>query len=421
MRKRSLFVILIVAAFLGGAIGTAVVSRSVEASIFSDFLNLFRGGSGTGTPTEIPATTGDVPLYKPVIDYENAVVAAVEGSAPSVVSIVISKDVPIIERCPYDPFGDLPSDFEQYFDGFGGFTQPCQTGTKRQEVGGGSGFIVSEDGLIVTNKHVVSDADADYTVFLNDGKKYDAKVIARDSYQDVALIRITAPNLKPVVLGDSDSVKLGQTAIAIGNALGEFRNTVSVGVISGLARTITASGAQLGTETLQGVIQTDAAINPGNSGGPLLNLKGEVIGINTAVASGAENIGFTIPINQAKRAIESVKKTGSIQTPYLGVRFTMVTEEIAKAQKLSVTAGALVRGTADGPGVLPNSPAAKAGIQAEDIITRVGDDVLSETLTLSAAIQKHSVGDTVSVTVQRGEQTLTLDVTLEERPAASQQ
>jgi len=386
--------------------------------LWGDFVNLFRAGTPIATSSAPAAPKPEVPLYKPALDYEEAVVAAVDKAEPSVVSIVISKDLPVVEQCPYNPFGDLPPEFQQFFGGdFGGFTQPCQKGTKRQEVGGGTGFFVSSDGLIVTNKHVAVDAEADYTVLTNDGKKYDAKVLARDPMNDLALIKIEGAGFKAAALGNSDSVKLGQTAIAIGNALGEFRNTVSVGVISGLARTVTASGGNFGTETIQGVIQTDAAINPGNSGGPLLNLRGEVIAINTAMASGAQSIGFAIPINQVKRAIDSVKKTGSIKTPYIGVRYLSVNEDVKAKQKLPVGYGALVRGTADGSGVIPDSPAAKAGVQAEDIILEIGGVKIDTEHSLGSLVQRYNVGDTVALKIRRGEQELTLQVTLGERPA----
>ncbi|MDO8469672.1 MAG: trypsin-like peptidase domain-containing protein [bacterium] len=408
---------------LVGVVG-ALVSGRAGANFFGDVGQFLANSFTTSVPGSPPSPAtpqAGVELYKPAENYESAVVAAVDTAAPSVVSIVITKDLPVIEQCPYDPFGDIPPEFRDFFGGgFGGnFTQPCQKGTKTQEVGGGSGFIVSADGLIVTNKHVVADTKAAYTVLTNDGKKFDATVVARDSAQDLAVLKIGTSGLKPVALGDSDTVKLGQTAIAIGNSLGEFRNTVSVGVISGLARTITASGASIGSETLQGVIQTDAAINPGNSGGPLLNLRGEVIGINTAVASGAQNVGFAIPINQAKRAIASVKQSGRIITPYLGVRYMNITEELAKKQKLTVVAGALVRGTEDGPGVLPGSPAARGGVQAEDIITEVGGKKITPDQPLGSLIQRYNVGDTLTLTVRRGGQTITLSVTLSERPAGT--
>ncbi|MFH1193275.1 MAG: trypsin-like peptidase domain-containing protein [Candidatus Jorgensenbacteria bacterium] len=393
-------------------------AQTAHASLWDDFVNLFRTGTTSTTSSATVVPKPEVPLYKPALDYEEAVVAAVDKAAPSVVSIVISKDLPVIEQCPGNPFGDLPPEFQQFFGGdFGGFTQQCQKGTKKQEVGGGTGFFVSSDGLIATNKHVVADTKADYTVLTNDGKKHDAKVLARDPVNDLALIKIDGSGFKAAVLGNSDSVKLGQTAIAIGNALGEFRNTVSVGVISGLARTVTASGGDFGTETIQGVMQTDAAINPGNSGGPLLNLKGEVIAINTAMASGAQSIGFAIPINQAKRAIRSVKETGSIKTPYLGVRYLLINEDVKTKQKLPVDYGALVRGTEDGPAVIPDSPAAKAGFQAEDIILEIGGVKIDADHSLSSLIQRYNVGDTVNVKIRRGEKELTLPVTMGERPA----
>ena len=378
-------------------------------------------------PDVVPAPANGVPiaptqpveLYKPALDYEKAVIAAVKKASPSVVAITVSKNVPILEDCPVDPFSGLSPDVRRFFGDDWNFTIPgrCERGTRLQEVGGGSGFIVSADGLVVTNKHVVFDKDASYTVFTNDGKKYDAKVLALDPANDLAIVKISGSDFPVVVLGDSDALELGQTAIAIGNALAEFRNTVSVGVISGLSRTVTASGADFGEETIRGVVQTDAAVNPGNSGGPLLNLRGEVVGINTAIVSGAENIGFAIPINQAKRAIASVKATGEIQTPYLGVRYVMLTPDIAKKQKTSVESGALLRGTEDGPAVEPDSPAAKAGLLAEDIITKLNGREVNEEHPLAVAIGEHNVGDTVTLVVLRNGQTLTLAATLGKRPA----
>src|SRR4030042_4966369 len=236
---------------------------------------------------ELPQKTNEKE-YVPQTSQEQLIIKAVEDVSPAVVSIVITKDVPIIEQYYYNPF----QQFEQLFCGDFQFEIPQyqQQGTEKQEVGGGSGFIVSADGMILTNKHVVLDTEAEYTVFTNDGKKYPAKVLARDPVQDLAIIKIdqektinneggfALKSFPTVKLGDSDEIKIGQTVIAIGNALGEFRNTVSVGVVSGLSRSITASGGGL-SETLEDVIQTDPAINKGNSGGPLLNLRGEVLGI----------------------------------------------------------------------------------------------------------------------------------------------
>ncbi len=406
-------------------VGIAASLRASEAGFFGDAWNFIKDSfSGTSTEMLLKGKTNEgkqeesapVPLYKPAYDYEAAVVNAVDVASKSVVSIVISKDLPVVERCPTNPFGNLPPEFQDFFGNGIQFYGECEKGTKKQEIGGGSGFVVSSDGLVVTNKHVVVDKDAEYTVFTNDGKKYDAKVLAQDPVNDLALLKISASNMPVATIGDSDSIKLGQTAIAIGNALGEFRNTVSVGVISGLARSITAGSVTGFAEKIEGVIQTDAAINQGNSGGPLLNLKGEVIGINTAIASGAQNIGFAIPINQARRAIESVKKTGTIQSTYLGVRYIPITEALAKKQNLPLSYGALVRGTEEGPAVIPGSPAEKAGIQAEDIITKVNGESLEGGKVLASVLQKYGVGEKVTLSIHRGEKDISLDVVLGERP-----
>lgn len=401
---------------LGGAlvIGALILSFSLsaQASIFDDFLNFFRPETSSSTVSLAPEKN----LYRPALDYEAAVMAAVEKASPSVVSIVITKDLPVLENCYYSPFGDIPEEFQDFFRQDFQFSRPCDNGrTAKQEVGGGSGFVVSEDGLILTNKHVVYDSKAEYTVLTNDGEKYPAEVLARDPVQDLAILKIKTTGLTAAILGDSDSLKLGQTAIAIGNSLGEFRNTVSVGVISGLSRTITASGRGIGSETIQGVVQTDAAINEGNSGGPLLNLKGEVVGINTAVVSGAQNIGFAIPVNQAKRDIESVKKTGEIKVAYLGVRYLIITPEIAEREKLTVDYGALVRGDKDGPGVLKDSPAEKAGLLAEDVILEVNGEKITAENPLGLVVQKYNVGDAISLKIKRGQEIKELKVTLTDR------
>ena len=421
--SKKIFVIVAAVAVIGAGAGIFNPSPA-RANLLQDLWRKFSSPflshqNVSSSPKAAPVSgtsPAPVPLYRPVIDYENAVVQAVKKASPAVVSITISKNIPIIENCPVNPYSDLPPEFQQFFGDRG--TQlyaPCEKGTKLQEVGGGSGFIISPDGLIVTNKHVVFDAKASYTVLTNDGKKYDAKVLARDPVQDLAVIKIDAQGLPTVELGDSKSIELGQTAIVIGNALGEFRNTVSVGVISGLSRTVTASGGGT-SETIQGVIQTDAAINPGNSGGPLLNLRGQVIGINTAIASDAQNIGFAIPINRAKRDIQSVKANGEIQAPFLGVRYIGVTPEIAKSQKLPVDYGALVRGSPDGPAITPDSPAAKAGIQSEDIILGVNGQKIDRDHPLGDVINQLGVGETVPVTINRAGEEMTVRATLAKRP-----
>jgi len=240
---------------------------------------------------------------QPLYSFESVVVDAVKKANPAVVAITISKDVPVYERY----FQSIPSPFGS---GTFRFTIPQirQRGFEKREVGGGSGFLVSSDGYIVTNRHVVEDTNAEYAVFLNDGKKYNARVITRDTTLDLAVIKIEGVGFSYLPFGDSDKIQVGQTVIAIGNALAEFRNTVSLGIVSGLSRSIVASDRRGNEEFLGELIQTDAAINQGNSGGPLLNLAGEVIGVNVAVVSGAENIGFAISGNSVKSIIESIRK-----------------------------------------------------------------------------------------------------------------
>lgn len=356
-------------------------------------------------------------LYKPVVDYENAVINAVKKVSNSVVSITVSKNVPIIEKCPANPFNNIPPEFFRFFgEDFFGFYIPCQKGEKLKEVGSGSGFIISENGLILTNKHVVLDQKASYTVFTNDGKKYEAQVLARDPFNDIAILKINANNLPVVQLGDSNELQLGQTAIAIGNALGEFRNTVSVGVISGLARTVTAGDRMGYTETIRNVIQTDAAINPGNSGGPLINLKGEVIGINTAIASGAENIGFAIPINQVKPVIESFKLKGKIERPFLGIRYIALNKEISDQRKLPIDYGVLVEGDEKNNAVVPNSPAEKAGILEGDIILEVNSQKIDKNNLLGDIISKYFPGDEIVLKILRNNKEITIKVVLGSYP-----
>lgn len=271
-------------------------------------------------------------------DEESKVIAVVKKSSPAVVSIVASKDLTIVERQgTFNPFEDFCRDpfFRQFLGEQCSIpSQPPKTRTERQPVAAGSGFIISADGLILTNKHVVDVPGADFTVVTSDNKKFSAKILAKDPVQDLALVKITAAGLPSLNLGDSTKLEIGQTVIAIGNTLGQFSNTVSKGVISGLARSIVASEAGGSSEKLEQVIQTDAAINPGNSGGPLLNLSGEVIGINTAIVQGAQNVGFAIPINRAKRDIEQVRSLGKISYPVLGIRYVLVNDELKAKNNL---------------------------------------------------------------------------------------
>jgi len=359
--------------------------------------------------------------YVPQTSQEESVINVVRDFSPAVVSIVITKDVPIMEEYYANPFQDfgLPLQLQ--------IPQYRQMGTEKQEIGGGTGFIISEEGTILTNKHVVIDTEADYTVFTNDGKSYPAKVLARDSIQDLAIIKIerekligskgefSFKNFPIVKLGDSDKIQMGQTVIAIGNALGEFRNTVSVGVVSGLSRTITASGGGM-SETIEDVIQTDTAINKGNSGGPLLNLKGEVIGINTAMVEQAQSIGFAIPINKAKRDIEQIKKTGKITYPFLGVRYILLTEKIQKQNNLESNRGAwIAKGEGGETAVSPGSVADKAGLKENDIILEFNNEKITTDNSLSKVIQKYNPGDKISLKILRGKEEKTIEVVLGER------
>jgi S1-C subfamily serine protease len=363
--------------------------------------------------------------YISKVSYEQAIIDAAKNVSPSVVSIVISKNVPVYEQQFVNPLGDLFPDFNLQIP------QQVQKGTQYQEVGAGSGFIVSADGLVLTNKHVVSDDKADYTVFTNDGKKYSAKVLALDPVQDLAVIKIENPStgseqtFQPVTLGDSSGIQIGQTAIAIGNALGQFSNTVSVGVVSGLQRTISASD-QLDSlsETLEGIIQTDAAINAGNSGGPLLNLKGEVIGIDTAMAQGAQDIGFAIPINMAKKDIDQVVKTNKIVYPFLGVRYLSINDEVKQKYNLSVDYGALVlKGDNGEPAVTAGSAAEKAGIKEKDVILEIKPSTgsgqawekITTTDSMATIIQKYNAGDKVILHILRDGKEQDVSVTLGQR------
>lgn len=282
--------------------------------------------------------------------------------------------------------------------------------------GAGTGVVLTQDGLILTNRHVVPVGVTSVTVILSDGTQYeDVEVVDRDAFNDIAFLQIkNASDLTPAKLGDSNEVRVGDRAIAIGNALGQYANTVTSGIISGLGRPVVASDGD-SYDSLTNLFQTDASINPGNSGGPLVNINGEVIGLNTAVAGNAENIGFAIPINDIKSAISSVEKEGRIIKPYLGVRYISLTNDVAKALDLSVERGAYLFAN-NGPAIIPGSPAETAGLREEDVIVRVDDEPIDERNTLSTLLGQHSVGDEVVLEVLRGDETLEISVTLAEAP-----
>ena len=344
--------------------------------------------------------------------YEIRVTQAIKKSDDSVVSVIATKDLPVMEQYFINPFEEF-HDFSPFGFQFK-IPQYRQKGTEPREVSAGTGFIVDSNGYIITNRHVVEDSEARYTVLMNDGKKYSAEIIARDAVEDFALLKIDKTGLYPLVLGNSDDIVLGQTVIAIGNALGEFRNTVSKGVISGLARSIQvidSSGQQV---VLNDVIQTDAAINRGNSGGPLLNLDGEVVGVNTAMVSGAQNIGFAIPINKIKKSIEQAIKTGKIEIPYLGVRYVLVTPSIKEEKSLSVDYGALlIKGEDSQPAVEGNSPAEKANLQEGDIILELNGQKIDLRHQLASIIRQYNVGDSVTLKVLRQDETFDVEIVLD--------
>lgn len=328
-----------------------------------------------------------------VVTEESVVIDVVDNVSPAVVTVGITQTRRIGDILEFDPF-DPFSPFRR---------RPGRSQKIEQDIG--SGFIVGSDGLVVTNKHVVGQSDATYRVITKDDKTYEVKKIYRDPSNDLAILKIDASGLPTVEMGDSDKIKVGQLAIAIGTALGEFRHTVTTGVISGVGRGIEAGNPFEGyVERLDNVIQTDAAINPGNSGGPLLNSSGQVVGVNTAVSAQGQNIGFAIPINVVKEAIANFNATGQFNRPYLGVRYQMIPRQTAILN--DIPEGAYIAEVVEG------SPADKAGLEVEDIITKLDGVKLTDGNDLAKAISKKKVGDSVTLTVWREEKEQEIKVTL---------
>lgn len=318
-----------------------------------------------------------------IIKEENAVISVVEETSPSVVAIGVSRRV----INPFDPFS-LP---------------------KREDSTIGTGFVVSEEGIIVTNRHVVSNIGGKYTVVTKDGQKYEVERIYRDAVLDLGLVKINA-KLKSLKLGDSSKLKVGQTVIAIGNALGRFTNTVTTGVISGLGRKVVAGDPFSGyAESLDNLIQTDAAINPGNSGGPLLNSAGEVIGVNVATTEGAQNIGFAIPINTVKGVVEEFVQKGTVSRPFLGIRYRFISRDVALLNE--VPQGAYIQD------VLEDGSAEKAGVKSGDIITKVNGQAVDSENKISEIISASKIGDKLELDIWRDGKELKLTATLEELPS----
>lgn len=290
--------------------------------------------------------------------------------------------------------------------------------------GAGTGFIISSDGIVVTNRHVIPRGTTSVAITLSDGTQLtDVEVIGRTSDSDpldIAFLKIKdkkGKDLTVAKIGDSAAMEVGDRVIAIGNALGQFENTVTSGILSGYGRDIQASDGSLGNvESLQNLFQTDAAINPGNSGGPLMNLSGEVIGINVAVAE-AQNIGFAIPINDVKGLIASVQKNGKLERPYLGVRYISITDDVAYYYNLSVKRGAYVAPSQSGQSsIISGSPADKANLQEKDIITKINDIEIDEKNSLVSILGRFAVGDSVMLTIIRDGKDITVDVKLEASP-----
>ena len=338
---------------------------------------------------------------------KSAIIATIKKVMPAVVSIVVSKNLQELEKELAKELPRLGPEFhipEENIDSQG-----------MVKIGGGSGFIVDKEGVVITNRHVVSDPEAEYTVIADNNEKFKAEILGRDSVNDVAVLKIKPPagGLTTVALGDSTNIELGQTVIAIGNALGLFKNTVSSGIVSGLSRSISAQAEPHSVQELRGLVQTDAAINPGNSGGPLVNIFGQAIGINVAVVFGAENIGFAIPINAAKRVLNDLKKYGRLRWPFLGIRYLTIDSNLKEKLKLPVDYGALI--ISEKHGIVPNSPADLAGLQEKDILLEVNGEKITADKPMPDFLQNLSVGETIKLQILRSGEKMEVKMTLAEK------
>lgn len=397
MIRPSVFVVLV-----SVAVWLLMSTLAVGVVLFVDPVRegVVRALNASRTESPLTATTSSSTLLS--TEHEARVVEVVQKALPAVVSIVSTST-------QAEP---LPSPFDEgWFPFFPRERLPFEV---RQQ---GTGFFVSAEGIIVTNRHVVSDEKGSYTIVTSDGAMLTPEHIWRDPFLDIAFIKVAYTPPAVLELGDSSRVRLGQTVIAIGNALGEFADTVSVGVLAGKGRSIVARGATE-AEALESVLQTDAAINPGNSGGPLVTLDGKVVGVNVAMAAGAENIGFAIPAEMVAPALRSILEEGEIVRPWLGVRYRMITPELVKANNLPVKEGALiVRGSDPNQlAVIPGSPADKAGIEENDIITKVNGVPVTQSTPLGVLIRRYAPGDTVTLEVYHDGSFRQVTVTLERAP-----
>jgi S1-C subfamily serine protease len=377
-----LFLVVLAGSFLGGAIADRLfVIKPIDYFIPKG------GNFRTGSPQTIT---------QKILQEESVVINVAEEASDSVVTVAITKEQQVSNSYFLDPFGMFNSPF------------PNSGSTKTVEQDIGTGFVVDKEGMIVTNKHVVSDSNATYRIITKDDVEYEVEKIYRDPVNDIAILSVNA-ELHPAELGDSGNLKVGQFVVAIGTALGEFRHTVTTGVISGMGRGVEASNGLGGfVEELDNVIQTDAAINPGNSGGPLLNSVGQVIGVNTAISTAGENIGFAIPINVVKASLENFYATGKFSRPQLGVRYRIIPKETAILN--NVPAGAFL------VDVVKGSSAEEVGLKQGDIIMKFDGEQLSDEddKSLASMINKKKVGDVVEIEYYRDGETSTVEVELKE-------
>jgi serine protease Do len=334
---------------------------------------------------------------------EKTVIKTIRKVMPAVVSIAITKKLEDVEKEMPKQLPPIPASLADRH----GMIQ----------IGGGSGFIIERDGLILTNKHVVSDINAEYTIILNDDRRFPAEILSRDPINDVAILKIKTDRLPTLELGDATKLELGTSVIAIGNALGIFKNTVSLGIISGLSRSVSAQAdPDAAPQEMRGLIQTDAAINPGNSGGPLVDSRGRVVGVNAAIISGAQSISFAIPVNAARRDLNDIKKYGRIRRPLLGLRYIMIDDDLKIKMGLPVSYGALVaRESEHDYAVVPSSPAERAGLREKDIVLAFGEKKLDRDHPIQDFLENLDVGDQIELSVLRDGKELKVKITLAER------